>query len=104
LIGKLYLPVSGSGKVKIGQKIIVKFDNYPFQEYGTIWGKVKSVSELSNDNSYLVDVELPDTLKTNYGFILDFKHNMTGISEIVTEDYNLFERIFYKFRQITTKL
>src|SRR5690606_270728 len=44
IIGQAILPAHGSGKVKAGQEVIVKLDNYPYIEYGTIQGKVNSIS------------------------------------------------------------
>jgi hypothetical protein len=104
LAGKISLPLFGSGKVKYGQEIIIKFDNFPFQEYGTISGKIKSISEMPIQNVFMVNVSLPDSLKTNFGKLLEFKQNMSGTSEIITEDYNLFERLFFKIRDLTSRL
>ncbi len=49
---------------------------------------------------YLIDVELPKTLITSYNKIIDFKQEMRGIAEIVTEDLRLIERFFYQFREV----
>lgn len=38
LLGQFYLPSQGAGKVVPGQKVIIKLDNYPYMEYGSIDG------------------------------------------------------------------
>ena len=104
LIGQVNLPENGAGKVKIGQSVIIKLKNYPYNEYGSIKGKVKRISLATNQqalsdnqnkiNSYLVDVTLPFGLKTNYGVELNFHAEAKGTAEIVTEDRRLIQRFF----------
>ena len=104
LIGQVNLPENGSGKVKIGQGVIIKLNNYPYNEYGSIKGMVKRMSLATNQqalsdsqtkiNSYLVDVDLPFGLKTNYGVELNFHAEAKGTAEIITEDRRLIERFF----------
>ncbi|UWY26422.1 HlyD family secretion protein [Flavobacterium sp. TR2] len=108
LIGQVNLPENGAGKVKIGQGVIIKLNNYPYNEYGSIKGKVKRISLVTNQqalsdnqnkiNSYLVDVTLPFGLKTNYGVELNFHAESKGTAEIITEDRRLIERFFDNLR------
>lgn len=101
LLGKLVVPAVNSGKIEVNQKVLIKLDNYPYQQYGVISGRVKSVS-LSTDSEgkYFVEVNLPNGLKTSYGKELVFDRELSGSAEIVTEDLRLIERVFYQFRQI----
>jgi hypothetical protein len=104
LIGQVYLPENGSGKVKKGQSVIIKLDNYPYNEYGSIRGKVTSISLATNQqkfseskdkiNAYLVNVSLPNGLKTNYGTELNFHSEAKGSAEIITDDKRLLNRFF----------
>ncbi|WP_202701854.1 HlyD family efflux transporter periplasmic adaptor subunit [Flavobacterium sp. UGB4466] len=108
MIGQVNLPENGSGKVKVGQGVIVKLNNYPFNEYGSIKGKVKRISLVTNQqtlsdnqnkiNSYLVDIDLPNGLKTNYGVELNFHAEAKGTAEVITEDRRLIERFFDNLR------
>ena len=108
IIGQVNLPENGSGKVKIGQGVIIKLNNYPYNEYGSIKGKVARISLASNQqtlsdnqkkiNSYLVDITLPYGLKTNYGVELNFHAESKGSAEIITEDRRLIERFFDNLR------
>ncbi|MDR3273678.1 MAG: HlyD family secretion protein [Flavobacteriaceae bacterium] len=101
LIGKTIVPSQNSGKIKAGQKVLIKLDNFRFQEYGIVIGKVKNISLTPDDKgNYYVEVSLPNELKTTYNKILPFDKEMRGSAEIVTEDLRLMERIFYQFRQI----
>jgi len=101
LIGKLILPASNTGKIKPGQKVIIKLDNYPYQQFGIIRGKVKNISLAPDkDGNYFVEVELPNNLKTSQGKDLLFDKELRGSAEIVTQDLRLIERFFYQFRGI----
>ncbi|MBE0653664.1 MAG: HlyD family efflux transporter periplasmic adaptor subunit, partial [Bacteroidales bacterium] len=44
MIGKIELQLQGAGKVRTGQEVKIKFDNFPYMEYGTVTGFVKSIS------------------------------------------------------------
>jgi len=107
--GQMHLPSVGAGKVQIGNRVIIKLDNYPYLEFGSINGSVKSISlttqqyksEQTTLNTYLVTVELPHGLITNYGDTLNFKHELTGIGNIVVRDRRLIERMFDNLRYNT---
>ncbi len=92
IIGKVVLPLQRSGKVKEGQRVNIKVHNYPHMEYGMLKGVVQKVALIPSDDSYVVDVSLPERLKTNYGKKLKFIEEMRGQAEIITEDMRLIER------------
>ena len=93
IIGKAELAIKGAGKVIPGQYVNVKIDNFPHMEYGFLKGKVRSISLIPSDNIYNVEIELPDSLKTNYKKVLPFSQNMQGVAEIIVKDKSVFERI-----------
>jgi len=103
IIGKIKLPIKGSGKVKEGQQVNIKLDNYPYLEYGLIIGKINSVSLMPSEDNYSVEVEFPNGLTTNYKKKLDFGQNMQGSAEIITEDIRLIERFIQPLRYILKK-
>lgn len=100
-IAKLKTPVQNSGKIKIGQQVNIKLENYPDTEFGVLNGKVKRTSLIPDEEgSYFIDVELPEKLITSYNKEIDFKQEMTGSAEIITEDLRLIERFFYQLREV----
>jgi len=100
IIGKIYVPAMGSGKIKTGQEVRIKFDSYPFNEFGAVEGKIMSISLISRDNVYLINVNLPNGLTTNYNKDLEFKQEMQGTADIITENLRLSERVFNQLRYI----
>ncbi len=94
MVGKVVLPIQGSGKVKEGQKVNIKLLNYPHTDFGIVQGIIRSKSLITTDNNYIVEVALPNGLKTSYGKELPFNQEMQGVAEIITEDIRLLARIF----------
>ena len=93
IIGKITLEMKRSGKVKKGQKVNIKFDNYPHLEYGMVEGVVNSISLVPAENRYTVEVGLVDGLNTFYGIELEFTQEMQGTAEIITEKRRLLMRL-----------
>ncbi|AZB28348.1 HlyD family secretion protein [Chryseobacterium balustinum] len=101
LVGRMSVPTVNSGKILTGQKVLIKLDNYRFQEYGIIEGKVQNISLIPDDaGNYYVDVFLPKGLKTSYNNTLKFDKELRGNAEIVTQDLRLIERFFYQMRKL----
>jgi multidrug resistance efflux pump len=100
-IAKLKTPAQNLGKVKIGQIVNIKLRNYPDYEFGVLKGTVHHISEISTkDGFYTIDVSLPEKLITSYDKEIEFKQEMRGTADIVTEDLRLIQRFFYQFNKI----
>lgn len=100
IFGQVFMPVAGSGKVSSGQRVNLKFDNYPAREFGIVTGKIESISLIPREDVYTVRITLPNGLTTSYGKQLNFKQEMVGSAEIITEDLKLIQRIFNQFRTL----
>jgi multidrug resistance efflux pump len=103
LVAKLILPSQNSGKVKVGQRVNIKLDNYPYTEYGMLNGIVKNISLVPNNSNYAVDVELVNGLITSYNKALTYKEEMTGTAEIITDNLSILDRIFMNLKKTVVK-
>jgi len=107
ITGKILLPAQGTGKVKVGQTVNVKFDNYSHMEFGMVRGIVKNISLVPiatpQGKFTMVEVEFPDNLTTNYGKTIDFSQEMSGSADIITEDLRLIERFFNPIRSLVKR-
>lgn len=99
-VGRTELPIEGSGKVELGQRVIVKLDNFPYREYGTIRGIVESKSTVPVNNTYALTVSLPEGLTSSYNKDLGYEQELNGTAEIVTRELRLLERVFNQFRAL----
>ncbi len=95
-IGQVKLPTTGSGKVEAGQRVVVKFDNYPHEEHGVVEGVVRSKSLLPNEHAYNLEVAFPNGMVTSYNNNLSYKPEMEGKAEIITDNKRLLEWLFEK--------
>lgn len=99
-IGRVLLGMQRSGKVDTGQIVYIKLSSFPHLEFGMVTGKVRTKSLVPSGNAYVIDIELPDGLKTLYGKQLGFTQNMQGTAEIITDDRSLLSRIVSPFRYL----
>lgn len=100
VFGMLQVPVYGSGKVKEGQRIKIRVDNFPAEEYGMVEGTVESISPVPRNGMYSIRAKLDNGLRTTYNKDLELKTEMQGSADIVTDDLRLIERIFNQFRSV----
>lgn len=104
IIGKIKLPVNGSGKVMPGQRVNISVTGFPYMEFGFLTGKVISVSLLADDEStYTVTVSLPQDLRTSYNKILEFKGELSGTVEVMTDERSVTERLLSPLRYLWEK-
>ena len=92
------MPIANSGKVKIGQFSTIRFDNFPYQEYGILEGTVQNISLIpqkgKENENYLVRIAVNDSLQTTYKKYLPFQQEMVGSVNITTESRRLIARFF----------
>lgn len=104
IVGRMFVPSINSGKIAEGEKVLIKLDNFQYQEFGIVEGKVQNMSLTPDkDGNYYVDVILPKGLKTSYNKTLPFDKELKGNAEIVTKDLRLIDRFFYQIRKLLGK-
>ena len=90
-VGKALLPMQGAGKVRTGQRAVIRLSGFSEQEYGRMEGKVVSISPVPNEEgNYVAEIGLirmpdkqPPLLKV-----------MDGTAEIIIREQSLLERLF----------
>ncbi len=99
-IGEVNIPQDNFGKIKIGQKVIIRFNSFASEEYGTVAGEVIYISQIpAKDNTYLVKIGLSNGLNTTYNKKITFRNGMLANIDIITEDRSLADKILYQFRK-----
>lgn len=99
VIGIVKIPQASFGKVRIGQKVNVKLDGYPYMEYGMLMGTIhyiSSVPEESMNNQhtphYTAEILFNNGMVSTYGKELRMIQKMDGKAEIITEERRLIMR------------
>jgi hypothetical protein len=95
--GEMAIGQFNFGKVKTGQKVIVKLQSHPFEEFGTIRGRIQSISDIPKDSTYFIKVNFPNGLITSVNKTIAFRNGTSGTGEIITEEKRLIERFLKEF-------
>lgn len=99
--GEAQIPQTNAGKIKTGQRVLIKFESYPFEQFGMVEGLVQQIAPISSsDSTFRAIISLPNGLKTNAQKTLPFKNGLNANAEIVTENLRLTERFFYELRRV----
>ena len=89
-IGKALVPPTGMGKIKVGQTVVVKVNNFPDEDFGNLVGRVKFISKIpTSEGVYMVDVDFPEGLVTIFHRHLPETLQLSGLSQIVVENRRL---------------
>lgn len=92
---EMNIPQYNFGKVKVGQQVLLKFQAYPFEQFGSVIGKIDYINVNPTDSGYLAKVILPNGLVTNYQKTLLYQNGLNAQGDIVTEKMRLLERFYY---------
>jgi HlyD family secretion protein len=102
--GEVKIPQYKMGKVKVGQRSLVKLHSYPYEEFGLIYGRVSYVTDFAlNDSVFLAKIELINFKKDNSPDGIHLKPGMLGDVEIVTKENSLFDKIFFNIMKMIAK-
>jgi hemolysin D len=99
------LPNREAGLIKVGMPVRVKLDAFPYQDYGTIPGKVISMSSDAKPdeklgNIYRVNVELDKHHVTANNRPVYFKAGQTGSADIILRRRRIADILFEPIRQL----
>lgn len=92
---EILIPQYNFGKIKIDQKVQLKFQAYPFEQYGAVVGKIDYINATPSDSGYLAKVSLPNGLVTNYKKNLIYHNGLLAQADIIIENMRLPERFYY---------
>ena len=98
----IYVDSADIGKIKEGMEVKYEFESYPSDEYGTVKGKILSVSKVSKavdelgNNYYLVKASIDDEIKNNKGEKVELKSDMKCNSKIVVDNQSIMKYILNK--------
>ncbi len=92
-------PAQNIGKVELGQRAIIKFDGYPYKEFGVVQSHVIHVAhipEIINGQvtGYEVRFSLEDEIMTDFHINIPHRPNMTASIDVITKEKSIFERLF----------
>lgn len=91
--GELKIPQDNMGKVRKGQRTLVKLRSYPFEQYGLINGHVDYLSDVAyKDSVFLAKVNFDHFENKDPDHKIILKNGMIADIEIITEESSLLKR------------
>jgi multidrug resistance efflux pump len=95
--------IQGSGKIEKGQKVFIEFSDFPKNDFGMLEGAVKSITSVSKNEMYEVEIQLPKKLITTYKKEIPVKAILKGSAKIITKNKRLINRFFEKVINLIEK-
>jgi HlyD family secretion protein len=92
---EISLPQQNSGKVETGMQVQLRFDAYPYQEFGFVKGKLDYISPIASDTGFLATIRLDKGLVTNLKNNIQYKNGLKAQVIIITKDMPLLQRLYY---------
>jgi HlyD family secretion protein len=82
------------GKLKIGQKTIIKFESFPQEEFGIINGTVDYISNIPDKNgNFVIKIAMSSRLRTDMGKQIQFKNQLAANVQIITSKERLLMKL-----------
>lgn len=90
--GEMHLPQRDFGKIKTGQDVLVKVRSYPYEEYGFLRGKIRSISDIPvKDSVFLSTVEI---LRSPQDSVIKLRPGTLADADVITDDQTILYRIW----------
>ncbi|OJW35536.1 MAG: hypothetical protein BGO54_04295 [Sphingobacteriales bacterium 46-32] len=98
-----FVPQYNLGKIRTGQKVLLKLTAYPWEEFGILEGELAYLNNIPSDSGFLAKISLPHDLVTNQEKKIQFRMGLQAKAEIVVADSRLIDRFFRTLRRDYTK-
>jgi multidrug efflux pump subunit AcrA (membrane-fusion protein) len=95
------LPQNNFGKIDTGLHVQLRFDAYPYEEWGFVDGTISYISNVPTENGFLTTIKL-DGAVTNNKKHLAYKSGLRAQAIIITKDMRLLQRFYYGFVKSTS--
>jgi HlyD family secretion protein len=83
------------GKIALNADVQIRFNSYPYNEFGAAAGKLIYISQVASDSGFLGKIHLVKGLETIQKFKIPYKEGLGAQAVIVTKDMRLLERLYY---------
>ncbi|HUX55464.1 MAG TPA: HlyD family efflux transporter periplasmic adaptor subunit [Bacteroidales bacterium] len=98
IVARAIIPISGFGKIEIGQTVNIKLSGFPYMQYGVLKGRIFSVSQVPGEGGFSADIELTGGMTSTYREKIRFIHQMDGTADIITKDTRLINKFISPVR------
>lgn len=93
--GQTVLNQPNLARVRKGQSVYLRFDAYPYLQYGEMPGRIDEISQIPGENGYLTKISIPQNLTTDSKTRVTYREGLTATGLIITDDLTIAERLWY---------
>jgi len=91
-------------KLKLGSRAIIELESYPSNEYGTLQGKLTTISDsLYHDSLIVGEISLDKPTMEKFMKKAKIKKGMFGSADVIAEESTLLKRLLKKYTPLTKK-
>ncbi|NSL85517.1 HlyD family efflux transporter periplasmic adaptor subunit [Chitinophaga sp. Mgbs1] len=97
-----YLSQRNLGKIDTGFRVQLRFEAYPYQEFGYVPGTIDYISHVATDSGFMATIRLDSGLQTDQRKAVAYKNGLKAQGLIITRDMRLLERFYYDIVKATS--
>ena len=91
---QMLLPSQAIGKIKLGQVVQLRFDDYPYQEFGSVDGVLENMPATAPGEAFRMHIRLPAGLHTSAGKTIPYHDGMHSRILIRVGSSRLLQRFY----------
>jgi multidrug resistance efflux pump len=103
IVAHAVIPISGFGRIEIGQTVNIKLSGFPYMHYGVLKGRIYSLSQVPGEGGFSADIELTGGMTSTYSEKIRFIHEMDGTADIIIGDSRLIYRFIKPLKALMNK-
>lgn len=96
------LPQINFGKLNTGQHVQLRFEAYPYEEWGFVNGTISNIEHVPTGNGFKAEIKLDDGLVTSNRRKLPYRSGLRAQALVITKDIRLLQKFYYGFIKSTS--
>ncbi|CAM4413364.1 HlyD family secretion protein [Pedobacter westerhofensis] len=102
--GEIQVPQYNMGKIHAGQRVVIKMQSYPYEQYGLVRGRVSDISDVAvKDSVFIAKISLDRYENKTQDRKIILKNGMLGEADVITEESSILSRLVNSFSRNLTQ-
>ncbi len=96
------LPQNNFGKLDTGQHVQLRFEAYPYEEWGFVNGTISNIESVPTGSGFKAVIKLDNGLITSNRRKLPYRSGLRAQALVITKDMRLLQKFYYGFVKSTS--
>ncbi|WP_268123898.1 HlyD family efflux transporter periplasmic adaptor subunit [Roseivirga pacifica] len=88
-------------ELSLGQQVTVSVNGFSESKYGKLTGSVSSISQIFDEKSLFVKIQMPNGMTTTRGLAINYIAGMSGKAQVIIDNKSLFDKLFENIWKIS---